>query len=72
MPNREYNTVEKEICGGCSKCMWVAVGYVCKVYEFPRKSSGYRLGECAFNPKTRTSSKSRVRAGQQKTKRAGA
>jgi len=75
MPDREYNTVEDKICEGCSKRTWMAVGYVCEVYEFPRKSYGYRMGKCAINGRKHNSSsnlpKSKVRVGQQKTKRKG-
>jgi hypothetical protein len=73
MPNREYNTVEDEICEGCPKRIWMAVGYVCETYEFPRKTYGYRMGKCAINGRKAASNKpaSRVRVGQQKNKRSG-
>jgi hypothetical protein len=75
MPDREYNTVEDEICEGCSKRIWMAVGYVCEVYEFPRKTYGYRMGKCAINGRKNKQSAnataSRVRVGQQKNKRSG-
>jgi len=72
MTERILNTGIQDICEGCSKSTgWVATGYLCSVYADPRKSFGYRHGECAFNQKSKITKKTRVRAGQQKTKRIG-
>ena len=69
MPDREYNIGDEDVCGGCKKRQWMAVGWVCQPYEFPGKTFGHRFGECALNPKTHISKNVRVREGQQKTKR---
>jgi hypothetical protein len=70
MANRILNTGEAKICGGCSKSpYWCATGYACCVFADPRKSSGYRLGECAFNMKLKEVSVNKVRVGQQKHKK---
>jgi hypothetical protein len=70
MENRVLNTGEAKICEGCTKSPgWVATGYQCGVYEDPRKTYGYRMGECAFNQHAVATKKSRVRVGQQKQKK---
>ena len=69
MIERVLNTGEAKVCEGCSKSpYWCATGYACSVYADPRKTFGYRQGECAFNQKTKLR-KTRSRVGQQKTKR---
>ena len=69
MSERVLNTGEAKICEVCSKSpYWCATGHACSVFEHPRKSYGYRMGECAFNAKLRKT-KTRGRVGQQKTKR---
>jgi hypothetical protein len=70
MSNRILNTGEAKICEGCSKSPhWCATGYACSVYADPRKSSGYRLGGCAFNQKFKKTDGPKVRVGQQKHKK---
>jgi len=64
------NTGEARICEGCSKSpWWCATGYACSVYSDPRKTYGYRLGECGFNPHAKVVKKEKVRVGQQKQSR---
>jgi hypothetical protein len=64
---KTLNTGEARVCEGCSKSpWWCATGYACSVYADPRKTSGYRLGECAFNQHFKTVVKDKVRVGQQK------
>ena len=75
MPNNQkrvsthqtLNTGEAKICEGCKKSpWWCATGYACSVYSDPRKTFGYRRGECGFNPKVKITEKAKVRVGQQK------
>ena len=69
MENRILNTGSAEICEGCKHSpWWCATGYACSVYSDPRKTFGYRNGECAFNQKRKLTKKSKVRVGQQKQK----
>ena len=64
------NTGEAEVCEGCPKSpWWCATGYACSVYSDPRKTFGYRNGECAFNMKSKNVSKDHVRVGQQKQRK---
>lgn len=67
---RQYNVGDPAICEGCKKRQWMAVGYVCQVYENPKKTTGHSIGECGFNEHFKSGVVTRIRAGQQKTKRA--
>jgi hypothetical protein len=70
MPNQVLNTGTAAVCEGCSKSpYWCATGYACSVYSDPRKTAGYRHGECAFNQKFVKVVGPRVRAGQQKQRK---
>jgi hypothetical protein len=61
------NTGAAQVCEGCSKSpYWCATGYACSVYSDPRKTAGYRHGECAFNVTFKKVVGPKVRAGQQK------
>ena len=60
------------VCWGCKRANgWTATGYDCPVYENPQATTGYRLGECPFNPLNMYVKTKKVRVGQQKTKRLG-
>lgn len=70
MEKQTLNTGEASVCEGCSKSpYWCATGYACGVYSDPRKTFGYRQGECAFNQKTKSTAGNKVRVGQQKQKK---
>jgi len=70
MINQVFNTGEAKVCEGCSKSpWWCATGYACSIYYDPRKTFGYRSGECAFNQKSKNSKVSKVRVGQQKQRK---
>jgi hypothetical protein len=71
MPDRQYNSGDEKVCGGCSKRVVVWGSLVCQPYAHPMKTYGHRFGECALNPKFHESKKDRVREGQKKNKRIG-